>query len=116
MTASLEGLITDALVEKAAIALWLDEAERIGTRHIPERQIFTEQLPDTQAKWRGHARAALLSVLPDIRRAVLEEAAKACEQYVHHQHPTKPIGVIISSSPHSLAHANAIRALAKEGT
>lgn len=115
MTTSLEALITDELVDKAARSankVWCDRNARLGLSFIE----WDDMVAGSRAETLEELRAALLSVLPDIRKAVLEEAAKACEQYVHHQHPTKPIGVIISSSPPSLAHANAIRALAKEGT
>jgi hypothetical protein len=49
--------------------------------------------------------------LLDFRREALEEAAKLCDEPVHHQHPMKPAGVVMSTTPASPAHAAAIRAL-----
>ncbi len=45
------------------------------------------------------------------RDAVIEECAAICDKPIHFQHPTKPIGVIISSVPSAPDHAAAIRTL-----
>jgi hypothetical protein len=65
--------ISDEMVEMAAEAIWHSEPARIGSRRMT---LWLDEGDEMRERYRPLARAAIAAVLPMIRGAVVEEAAK----------------------------------------